>query len=321
MIKRDQIEDVYKKIRKDLIHTPLHYSPVLSKISGAEVYFKLEYLQVSGSFKLRGILSKLSTLPKEDFKKLFVASSTGNHAAAFAHASDKFGFKGILFLPVDVKESKVKAIEHYPLEKIFFGNSSMETEKKATDHAREIGGVLIHPYNDIEIIKGQGTIGIEIMQDLPEVDVVLAPVGGGGLISGLCSYFSDRSFVDVIGCQPVNASEMYDSIKNNKIVAPSTIDTISDATAGGIEADALTYHICKEHISGFELSTEEEIKKAIPFTIKYHHTLIEPSSALPIAALLNSKKYAGKKVVLVLTGKKIDINLLKMVLNEYSNYY
>lgn len=321
MLSRLHIEERYTVISKDILHTPLVFSPVLSSISGASVYLKMEHLQYTGSFKLRGILSKLSTLRKEDFKLTFVAASTGNHAAAFAYASEKFGFKGVLFLPKDVKKSKVKAIEHYPIEKIFFGNSSMETEKKATDHAREIGGILIHPYNDIEIIKGQGTLGIEILQDLPDVDAILAPVGGGGLISGLCSYFSEDSSVDIIGCQPVNASEMYDSVKNNLIVAPSTLNTISDATAGGIEADALSYHICKEYISGFELSTEEEIKKAIPFTIKYHHTLIEPSSALPIASILNSKKYAGKKVVLILTGGKIDINLLRTVLDEYSNHY
>lgn len=321
MISKSQIKDVYKKIEKDLIHTPLHYSPVLSNISGAEVYFKLEYLQISGSFKLRGVLSKLSTLSLDDFQKPFVASSTGNHAAAFAYASDKFGFNGILFLPKDVKEAKVKAIEHYPLEKILFGNSSMETEKKATEYAAEIGGILIHPYNDPEIIKGQGTIGIEIKKDLPDVDAILAPVGGGGLVSGLCAYFSDDSSADIIGCQPVNASEMYDSIKEGKIVPPSNLDTISDATAGGIEADALSYHICKEYISGFELITEEDIKKAISFVIKYHQTLIEPSSALPVAALLNSKEYKGKKVVLVLTGKKIDISLLKEILNTYTDCY
>ncbi|HCC70856.1 MAG TPA: serine/threonine dehydratase [Bacteroidales bacterium] len=317
-----EIEKVYRQIKHNLLHTPLQYSHRLSKISGAEVYFKQEYAQISGSFKLRGILSKLYTLKREDFTKQFVAASTGNHAAAFAHASRKFGFKGILFLPNNTGKAKLEAIEHYPIEKIFFGNSSMETEKKATEHANEIDGVLIHPYNDVEIIKGQGTIGIEIRQDLPDVDYILAPVGGGGLISGLSIYFSNDDSVNIIGCQPENASEMYDSVRLNKIVEPSTTPTISDATAGGIEDDALTYHICKKYIDGFELSSEEEIMKAIPFIIKYHQTLIEPSSALPVAALLNSNgKYKGKKVVLVLTGKKIDINLLKDILVKYSNYY
>lgn len=321
-ISNKDIEKVYQHIRHDLLHTPLQYSHILSDLSGAKVYFKQEYNQISGSFKLRGILSKLHTLKHKEFSKPFVAASTGNHAAAFAHASRKFGFKGILFHPEDANVAKLKAIEHYPIEKIAFGNSSMVTEKKATQYANEIGGVLIHPYNDMEIIKGQGTIGIEIREDLPDVDYVLAPVGGGGLISGLCCYFNNDNSVKVIGCQPENASEMYDSVRLGSIVEPSTKPTISDATAGGIEEDALTYHICKKYIDGFELSSEEEIKKAVPFVIKYHQTLIEPSSALPVAALLNSKgKYKGKNVVLVLTGKKININLLSEILLEYANYY
>lgn len=322
IINREDIEKVYERIKHSLRQTPLQYSHSLSQISGAKVYLKKEFTQISGSFKYRGLQSKISGLKEEDFRKTFVAASTGNHAAAFAYASEKYGFRGVLFHPEKISTAKLKAIEHYPIEKIAFGTSSMETEKRATEYATEIAGVLIHPYNDPAIIKGQGTIGIEIRQDLPDVDYVLAPVGGGGLIAGLCSYFSDNDSVRVIGCQPKNAAEMYDSVRLNKIVEPSTLPTISDATAGGIEDDALTFHICKKYIDGFELSSEEEIKKAIPFVIKYHQTLIEPSSALPVAALLNSKgKYSGKKVVLVLTGKKIDINLLKDILLEYASYY
>ena len=320
MIIKEDIYSTYEKCKENLYLTPLVKSQELSRISGANVYLKMEHLQKTGSFKLRGMLSKINTLKSEDFNKVFVTASTGNHAAAFAYASDLYNFEGVLFLPEATNPAKIKAIDHYPIKKIFFGDSSMETESKAGEYAKETGGMLIHPYNDPEIIKGQGTIGIEIIEELPEVDFVLAPIGGGGLISGLCSFFN-KSTTKVIGCQPVNAQEMYDSIEKNEIVPPSKLYTIADATAGGIEDNAISFDICRKYLSGFELITEENIKKAVAFIVKYHQTLIEPASALPVAALLNTKRYKGKNVVLVLTGCKIDINLLKEIITTYGNYY
>ncbi|NER13006.1 pyridoxal-phosphate dependent enzyme [Leptobacterium flavescens] len=321
MITIEEVNKAYENIRADIRRTSLEFSPELSRISGAEVYLKMEQLQLTGSFKIRGVLNKIRSIETADFNKTFVAASTGNHAAAFAYASDRFNFKGDLFLPEKTSEAKIRAIEKYAVKKIFYGRNSMETEAKATSHAQEINGILIHPYNDIHIICGQGTIGVEIKEQLPELDTVLAPIGGGGLISGLCAYFQDDKTVNVIGCQPANADEMYASVKEGHIVSPSTLDTISDATAGGIEENALTYDICKKMLSGFEIIEEEAIKKAVAFIVKYHQTLVEPASALPVAALLNSKNYKGKKVVLVLTGKKINTSLLTQILVEYGNYY
>ncbi len=319
MISKSDIEQAYEGIKDDIYKTPLVFSSELSAISGANVYLKMEHLQQTGSFKIRGVLSKFNTINATEFKKPFVAASTGNHAAAFGHAIRENGCKGILFLPEKTNNAKIEALKQYPLEKIFHGKNSMETEAKATQHAKEIEGVLIHPYNDVEIIKGQGTIAHEIQEQLPEADVVLAPIGGGGLISGIASYHADSNNVKIVGCQPMNAAEMYQSIQRGTIVPPSKSATISDATAGGIEANAITFDICKRLIAHFELVSEENIKKALAFTIKHHQTIIEPACALTISPLLTSKKYAGKNVVLVLTGKKIDICLLTSILNRYGN--
>ncbi|WP_411029741.1 pyridoxal-phosphate dependent enzyme [Spongiimicrobium sp. 3-5] len=321
MIKTSDISNAYQNIKNDIDKTPLLFSPALSKLSGAKVYLKMEHLQRTGSFKIRGVLNKIISLQTRDFEKLFVAASTGNHAAAFGYAAEKFKFKGTLFLPEKTNETKVKAIAHYDLEKVFFGDNSRETEAKATAHAREVGGVLIHPYNDRQIIIGQGTLGLEIKQQLPQLDVVLAPVGGGGLASGLSTFFAEDDTVSVVGCQPKNASEMYDSIENGHIVPSSTKETIADASAGGVEENALTFEICKKHLSGFELLDEEDIKKAVAFVLKYHQSVIEPAAALPVAALLRGKKYRGKHVVLVLTGKKISMPLLTTIVNTYGDYY
>lgn len=321
MITKSAIKIAYNTIKDDILKTPLLYSEKLSEISGANVYLKMEHLQLTHSFKLRGVLTKVNSINKKDFNKTFVAASTGNHAAAFGHVSDKFGFKGMLFLPKNIEEEKLKGIAKYTFETVLYGDTSMETERKATEYAKEIGGVLIHPYNDKDIITGQGTIAVEIENQLPEVDTVIAPIGGGGLISGICSYFSEHKNVDVVGCQPINASEMYDSIKQNRIVPPSTLHTIADAAAGGIEANALTFEICKKHLCGITLIKEETIKKAVALLYKYHHTSIEPTAALPIATLLKDRTYRNKNVVLVLTGKKINQNLLNQINEHYGDCY
>ncbi len=320
LVTPSEIRASYEKIKGDILKTPLEYSAKLSEISGANVYLKMEHLQHTGSFKIRGVMTKIKSLNKEDFQKTFVAASSGNHAAAFAYASKIYGFEGMIFLPEKASEAKIAALNRYEVRKSFFGKNNMETEARATEYAKEIGGTLIHPYNDPEIIRGQGTIAIEIQDDLPEVDTVMAPVGGGGIISGIASYFSDTE-VEVIGCQPENASEMYQSVEKGEIVPPSEFDTISDATAGGIEDDSLTYHICKKYVKSFEIVSEESIKEAVAFVANYHHSLIEPGAALSVAALLKSRNYKGKNVALVLTGKKIDRRLLAKILTEYGNNY
>lgn len=319
MITSTAIEHAYEGIKNDIYKTPLVFSPELSRISGAQVYLKMENAQRTGSFKIRGVLHKIGTIDKKEFQKPFVAASTGNHAAAFGHASEKFGFKGILFLPEKTSEAKVKALEPYGIKKVFYGKNSRETEAKATAYAKEINGVLIHPYNDPSIIKGQGTIALEIKEQLPTVNTIIVPVGGGGLISGIASYFSNDPTVDIVGCQPVNAAEMYHSIRKDHIVPTSTLDTIADAAAGGIEAGSITFEICKKLLSGVELSEEEAIKKALVFMAKHHPEPLEPTSALPVSTLLNTKKYQGKNVVLVLTGKKINASLLTEILNIYGH--
>ncbi|WP_074410084.1 threonine ammonia-lyase [Aquimarina megaterium] len=321
MIHATDIIDAYKISKPDLNRTPMAHSPELSKISGANVFLKMEFLQYTGSFKIRGVLTKIRSLDKSVFDKTFVAASTGNHAAAFGYASEKFGFKGVLFLPKKTSDAKIKALEQYGMRVIFYGENSLETEEKATAYAKDINGVLIHPYNDPEIIKGQGTIAVEIEEQVPEVNTILTPVGGGGLASGISTYFSTNDSVSVIGCQPKNASEMYLSIKQNGIVPPSTLSTIADASAGGIENNAITYDICKKHLSGFEIIEEEDIKKAVAFMMKYHKVEIEPTAALPVAALLQNKAYHGKNVVLVVTGKKIDNQLLTQIMVKYGDYY
>ncbi len=320
MITRKDIEISYHRIKKDIRKTPVIHSPKLSDLTGANVYLKLEFEQFTRSFKLRGMMNKIRSIDAADFNKTFVAASTGNHAAAFGHASEKFDFQGKLFLPENMAEEKMRGLTQYAVDKVHHGSSCVETEAKAAEYAREVAGVLIHPYNDREIIKGQGTIGIELEEQVPNLDMVIAPIGGGGLISGLASFFADSS-VKVVGSQPANAPEMYDSLEANEIVEPSTLNTIADAVAGGIEPGSITFDICRELLSGIKLVDEVSIKKAIALMYKYHEIPIEPAAALPVATVLNQEEYQGKTVVLVLTGNKISQQMLTEINQTYGDSY
>lgn len=319
MITKNDIIARYKVIKDHIYKTPLFFSESLSKVSGANVYLKLENMQHTGSFKLRGVLSKLSTLKENETNTILVAASTGNHAAAFGFLVEKLNYKGVLFLPTSINKSKLTALKELPIEIIYHGTNSSEAEARATEYAKKTGAILIHPYNDKEIIKGQGSVGLEIQQQLPEVDQILVPVGGGGLIAGIACYFSEEPEVSIVGCQPINASEMHQSIQQNEIVPPSTLPTISDASAGGIDKEAITFDLCKQWVSNFELISEEAIEEALAFMIYQHGFIIEPTSALTISPLLNSKQYTGKNVVLVITGRKINHQLLKNIIQDNDN--
>lgn len=317
---REEIQQKHLDLQGSIYTTPLLYSQVLSDISGAEVYLKLELQQRTGSFKIRGMFSKLRSLTPSELAKTLVASSTGNHAAAFIYAAEILQFRGVLFLPETITKAKLKALKSSRVRIELFGKNSVEAEEQAFQYAKEHQGILIHPYNDINIIKGQATLGCEIEAQLGAVDTVYTPIGGGGLAAGLCLYFKDTTTA-VVGCQPQNASEMYDSINANKIVAPSAALTIADAAAGGIIKDAITYDICSAHLARIQLLSEREISCAVRLLIEEHQLITEPTAALTVAALLKDTEVSGKKVVLVLTGKKIDSNLLLKILQTNDKCY
>lgn len=317
LVDQKDIIGVHKKIKPWLRETSLVYSPSLSARSGAKVYLKMEQEQPSGSFKLRGVLAKMYSLSAADLKRPMVAASTGNHAAAFAWASKLWGFTGTLFLPTTINAAKQKALDLDHLELIYYGTHSAATEAKARSYATAVGGVLVHPYNDWQIICGQGTLGVAITAQCPAVDTVLVPIGGGGLAAGLCLYFKDNQKVAVYGCQPKNASEMAQSIQEGKIVPPSTLPTIADAAAGGLEPNCISYHLCRQELAGIALLKEQQIKEAVWFLWEQHQILVEPTAALTVAALLHGKAYVGKTVVAVITGKKIDSQLWAAIQKTY----
>lgn len=307
----DEILKAEKRIKDLIKKTPLIHSPLLSDICGCNVFLKLESEQVTGSFKVRGAFNKILSLPEG--KRNIITASTGNHGLAVGYASKTLRLKSRVVVPSTISEFKLKKLKEFGIELEIFGEDCVEAEHFARKKAEEENLAYISPYNDLQIIAGQGTIGMEINDQIDNVDALLVPVGGGGLISGISVFLkSNNPKIKVFGCLPENSPVMRESIREGKIVEMKTKETISDATAGGIEEGSITFEICKNYVDDFFLVSEKEIEDAIFLILETHNKVIEGAGALPVSALLKFKSIFKKKnVVLVISGSNIDKNFFK----------
>jgi threonine dehydratase len=296
--------------------TPLDYSCRFSMGTGADVYMKLENIQYTGSFKLRGAANRLMTLASEQKRAGCVAASSGNHGAAIAYAMQKLGIEGVIFVPEQTSAAKVEAIRSYGGDVRFFGSDGLDTELHARAYAEERGMLYLSPYNDPEVIAGQGTCGIEIQASLPQIDTLYVAVGGGGLVSGVASVLkSANPAVRIIGCQPEASAVMAHSIEAGRIVDEESGPTLSDGTAGGIEQDAVTFGLCRALVDEFVLVSEAEIAAAMRTFIDYEHQLIEGAAGVALAAMLKQKDaLAGRSVVVLICGGNVSRDTLRRVL-------
>jgi threonine dehydratase len=304
------------RIRPHIRETILDYSPYYSKLAGANVYFKLENLQHTGSFKVRGALNKVLSLTPAERQRGVVTASTGNHGAATAYSLGRFNAGGIVFVPRDAAPGKIQAIERFGATVRFYGHDGAVTEAHARQYARDHGMTYISPYNDPQVIGGQGTIAVELLKQLDHIDTVFVALGGGGLISGIAGYLkSMHSDVRIIGCSPANSQVMIASVKAGHILDLPSLSTLSDGTAGGIEPDAITFDLCRDLVDDYEVVTEDEIKASLRQYIQVHHILIEGSAAVAVAACVKHRnRLAGRNVVVVLCGANISLATLKEIL-------
>ena len=296
--------------------TPLDYSCRFSAETGADVYMKLENLQHTGSFKLRGAANRLMTLGVEAREAGCVAASSGNHGAAVAYAMQKLGIEGIIFVPERTSTAKVEAIRSYGGDVRFFGTDGLDTELHARTHAERHGMFYLSPYNDPEVIAGQGTCGIEIQASLPQVDTLYVSVGGGGLVSGIASVLkSANPAIRIVGCQPEASAVMAHSVEAGRIVDEPSSPTLSDGTAGGVEQDAITFGLCRNLVDEFVLVSEGEIAAAMRQFIDYEHQLVEGAAGVALAAMLQQKEaLAGRRVVVLVCGGNVSRDTLKRIL-------
>jgi threonine dehydratase len=304
------------KIRPYIRETPLEYSVPLSKLTGSRVFLKLENLQYTGSFKVRGAMNALLSLTPGQRARGVVTASSGNHGIAVAFGLHTLKIHGTIFVPEDTSSSKVAAIRNYGAHLRFWGTDSVLTEGHARSYAAQKEMVYISPYNNAQVVGGQGTIGVELCRQIKHVDVVLAALGGGGMISGIAEYLKAVFLhAEVIGCSPENSPVMAKSVQAGHILEMESLPTLSDGTAGGVEQDAITFPLCQRLVDDYVLVSEEEIRQAMRLSIETQHILIEGAAGVPLAALLKTpERFREKTVVVILCGANLSLETLKSVL-------
>ncbi len=310
------IQEASEQISPYILRTPIEYSPWLGKSTDTEVFLKLEHLQRSGSFKLRGAAFRLLNLNQAQKELGIVTASTGNHAAAVAYMAQQIGVKVHIYLPQNTAQGKIKPLQLSDAELHFYGQDSVEAEYEARRIAELKKWPFVSPYNDPWIMAGQGTLAKELVEQLPDLDAVFVPVGGGGLIGGMATYLKAvKPHIHIIGVQPANSSVMYQSVEAGHIVDISSQATLSDGTAGGVEHDTLTFAPCQKWVDEWYLASEEEIRDGLLFLLEHHQLMVEGAAALSVAAFrAQAKKWAQKKVALILCGRKMGLNTLRSIL-------
>ena len=308
VIAADRIGDYVRK-------TPLEYSPYFSEITGANVWLKLENLQITGSFKLRGACNKLLSLSPEQTANGCVTASSGNHGAAVAYAMNKLGLTGVVFVPETASSAKVDAIRRAGAQVQFFGTDGLDTEQHARQYATDNGMTYISPYNDADVIAGQASCGVEIASQIDSVDALFIAVGGGGLIGGVAGFLkSVHPSMQTIGCQPAASAVMAASVKAGRLLEMPSEPTLSDGTAGGIEAGAITFGLCQELVDDYVLVSEDDIAEAMREFIDAHHMLLEGAAGVALAGLKQlGDRFRGRDVVAIVCGANISRDVLRGV--------
>lgn len=313
----NRIKEAQKNISEVVRKTPLFYSSTFSKQSGYEVYLKCENKQKTGSFKLRGAFNKIMNLTQEEKDKGVLASSAGNHAQGVAYAATSCGVKSTIVMPANAPQAKVEATKGYGAEVIQYGEVYDECHEKAVEIQKETGSTFIDPFNDEDVIAGQGTIALDILEDLPDVDAILIPIGGGGLISGIAvAAKSINPNIKIIGVQAEIIASSKASLEAGKVVtvkgSKSLADGISVQTPGEI-----CFNYIRQYVDEIVTVSEDEIAAAIFALMERSKLVAEGAGAIPLAALLANKvRIDAKKVAVLVSGGNVDISMVSKILNR-----
>ena len=304
-----------EKLSKVLLKTSLIHSPIFSKESGNEVFIKPENLQKTGSFKIRGAYNKITNLSDEEKKKGVIASSAGNHAQGVAYGAKESGIKAVIVMPKSTPLIKVESTKQYGAEVILHGDVYDDAFKKAKELEEKKGYVFVHPFDDKDVIYGQGTITLEILEELPETDIILVPIGGGGLISGIaCAAKILKPEIKIIGVEPDGAASAYEAIKEDKVIELKETNTIADGTAVK-KIGNTTFEYIKKYVDEIITVSDYELMEAFLLLVEKHKIIAENSGILSLAALKKLKE-KNKKVVSVVSGGNIDVLMISSMINK-----
>jgi threonine dehydratase len=297
--------------------TPFEKSGTLSDRTNMEVYLKAECLQRTGSFKLRGAYHRIASLSSQEKDRGIVTSSAGNHAQGVGFAATRFNIPSRIFVPQIIPQNKMEAIQRYQVEVIVEGKLYDEAHAAALTDARKSGRIFIPAFEDLLIMAGHGTLGLEMLEEISDLDAVIVPVGGGGLIAGVAiAAKSINPAIRIIGCQSTASCAMARSLEENRphLTFPSK-ETIAEGLEGGISE--ITFKMGRRLIDRMVLVEEDEIRSAIRFLLEHHRLVVEGSGAVGVAALLYSRwSDPGRKVGIVLSGGNLDYQLLRQIVAE-----
>lgn len=310
-----QFDIAVERLKPILHHTELDPSTTFSRMTGGDIYLKCENRQKTGSFKIRGATNKIASLIDAGNVKSVVASSAGNHAQGVAYAATKFGIPATIVMPKTAPLAKVNATEGYGAKVVLAGNVYDDAYAEACRICDEEGATFLHPYNDLDVMAGQGTLGLEILKDLPNADIVIVPVGGGGLLGGISAAIKQLNpRVKVYGVQAAGANAVAQSFEAGKLICTDSAATIAD----GIQVKApgdLSFEMIKQYADGVVTVTDSQIAEAILLLMERSKMIVEPAGATPLAAVLNGKiDVKGKKVVCVMSGGNIDVSFVQSLI-------
>lgn len=307
MVTYNDIEKAHQRISEHIHNTPILTSDSLDNELGSNLFFKCENFQKTGSFKIRGATNSILQLNDTEIKNGIITTSSGNHGAAVAFIADKIGTSSKIIMPNNTPKNKIENVQRYGGE-IFYCEPNINSREDTLEKMiQKSGGSIIHPYNDEKIIAGQGTVAKELIEKVPDLDAIICPVSGGGLLSGtLLAAKNLKPGIKVFGAEPENADDTYRSILNNKIMSNETTDTIADGLRA--QVGTVTFPIIKENVDKILLVSEEMIISSMYMIWQRLKIIIEPSCSIVLAALmLNSNKFLNKKVGLILTGGNYDL--------------
>lgn len=308
-----EIEEAKARIAPFIHRTPLTRSRWLSEELARDVYLKLECFQTTGSFKLRGAMANLTALTEEEHRRGVLTVSAGNHGLAVAHGAEALNINATIVVPESASRAKVAAISRYPVSLIERGAGYDEAERAARLMERETGKTFVSPYNDREVIAGQGTIALELFEDLPNLDAIVVPVGGGGLIAGIAiAAKAVNPNVQMYGAEPAATPTMFESLKAGRLVEIEEEETVADGLAGNIEPGSITFPIVQQFVDEVITVGEEEIKRALKTFAHEEHIMIEGSAAVSLAALQDSR-IEGQRVAAIVTGRNITLELFSRI--------
>ena len=315
-----EILDARRRIEGKVLRTPLLHSAALSALTGGQVFLKMESEQRTGSFKLRGATNKIYWLEERNDRSAVFTASTGNHGLGVASALSATGRQGCIVVPRQAASTKVRALKALGVKVEQHGDDCFVSETYARQRAEAEGAVYISPYNDPQIIGGQGTVACELLEQLPEKpDNIFVTVGGGGLIAGIGTYLrNEQPDCRIYGCQPALSAEMALSVQRNTYTTVEARETLSDASAGPFEADSITFPLCRDIVDEFFLAEEDRIGRGICWMLDHERKLVEGAAAVALAPLLRDpKRWRGQCSVVVICGGNISREKLRLVLEDH----